>query len=390
MPGMPGNAGNYPKAAPSAMPALPPGQPGYHNHASNFFYDAVPSSSAAPSPRTGQEIIRAAKLRVLERHYEETLNQMIQLEKDALTASPEERAKMEASAQAMRAFLSKLETELLPLAEPPKETLGAPGIPGGSGSSDDKPAATATPEAAPHPAINKLERAQNNFLGLFFIAQKADELVSGGQFDKALELYHQVESALLTLQKEDPKYQPEIVAWRLKRTRESMNRLEAQKPATPGTTPPPRSALDPTSSAGQAENESTPKGPRNRVLAVNSKWGFAVVSLSAKEGAAVNRILVVNRGGRSIGRLKIASVKADLSTADIVPNTFANGFSVQPGDDVTFVDEEKTKVEAGSGAIEPPALPSFPDGGAPALSERLDRLNPGRVRVAEKLERVGM
>lgn len=157
LPGMPGNAGNYP--VPSAVPAPPPGQPGYHNHASNFYYESMPVTSAAPSPRTGQEIIRAAKLRVLERHYEETLNQMIQLEKDALTAPPEERAKMEASAQAMRAFLTKLEADLMPLADRPKNASTSQSPPSATPRMLGIDAAPRTETLAPPPVIDPPKQA---------------------------------------------------------------------------------------------------------------------------------------------------------------------------------------------------------------------------------------
>jgi WD40 repeat protein len=72
-----------------------------------------------PTANRGLEIIRETKLKVLQRHYEETLNETVQLERKALSAPPDERAKMEEQAKAMRAFLSKLETDLQSLADQP-------------------------------------------------------------------------------------------------------------------------------------------------------------------------------------------------------------------------------------------------------------------------------
>jgi multidrug resistance efflux pump len=72
------------------------------------------------SARTGPEIIREAKVKVLRNHYEETLSETIQLEKAALSASPEERSNIDAKAKAHRDFLGKLEADLDALATPPK------------------------------------------------------------------------------------------------------------------------------------------------------------------------------------------------------------------------------------------------------------------------------
>jgi hypothetical protein len=65
-----------------------------------------------PKTSPGQSLIRETKLKVLQKHYESALNETIQLEKAALSAEPEERAKMEAKAKSMRDFLGKLEADL--------------------------------------------------------------------------------------------------------------------------------------------------------------------------------------------------------------------------------------------------------------------------------------
>jgi len=105
------------------------------------------------------------------------------------------------------------------------------------------------------------------------------------------------------------------------------------------------------------KNNIMQKGIRGRVLAVNSGWGFAVVSIGDKQGAAANKTLVVARGGQSIGKLKISNVESNQSIADIVPNTFIRGTYVQPGDDVIYTGDEKVKIDdapAGAGAVIPP------------------------------------
>jgi len=98
------------------------------------------------------------------------------------------------------------------------------------------------------------------------------------------------------------------------------------------------------------------KNIRGRVLAVNSGWGFAVVSIGDKQGAAANKTLVVARGGQAIGKLKISNIENNQSIADIVPNSFAHGSYVQPGDDVIYMGDEKVKFDAepGAGTVVPP------------------------------------
>jgi hypothetical protein len=90
------------------------------------FTAALDAGNQHARPRTGQDIIREAKLKVLQKHYEETLSETIRLERTALSAEPEERAKMEATAKAMRDFLAKLEADLGALAPPPAKTSAAP------------------------------------------------------------------------------------------------------------------------------------------------------------------------------------------------------------------------------------------------------------------------
>lgn len=101
------------------------------------------------------------------------------------------------------------------------------------------------------------------------------------------------------------------------------------------------------------------KGVRGRVLAVNTGWGFAVISIGDKQGAAANKVLIVTRGGQAIGKVKITNVEATQSVADILPGSFARNTYVQPGDEVIFTGEDKVNVEAGNSNS--PALPTQPN-----------------------------
>jgi hypothetical protein len=103
------------------------------------------------------------------------------------------------------------------------------------------------------------------------------------------------------------------------------------------------------------------KSTRGRVLAVNAGWGFCVISIGDKQGAAANKTLVVVRGGRAIGKVKITNVEATQSIADILPGTFARNTYVQPGDEVIYTGDEKVTAEEdapGGANSTNPALPT--------------------------------
>ena len=100
------------------------------------------------------------------------------------------------------------------------------------------------------------------------------------------------------------------------------------------------------------------KGTRGRVMAVNPGWGFAVLSIGDKQGAAANKILIVGRDGQAIGKVKITSVEASQSIADIIPGSFVKGAYLQPGDEVIFTGEDKVKTDVVAGDATLPELPT--------------------------------
>jgi hypothetical protein len=77
-------------------------------------------------------------------------------------------------------------------------------------------------------------------------------------------------------------------------------------------------------------------GIQGRILAVNSGWNFAVLSVGDKQGVMVNQTLLVVRGNQPLARLRITSVEPSTSIADVLPGTVVKGTSVQPGDTVIF------------------------------------------------------
>ena len=78
------------------------------------------------------------------------------------------------------------------------------------------------------------------------------------------------------------------------------------------------------------------KGVRGSVLAVNAGWGFCVLSIGDRQGAAANKIMIVARGGQAIGKVKIINVEHSQSVADIIASSFTRGMYVEPGDEVIF------------------------------------------------------
>jgi len=76
-----------------------------------------------------------------------------------------------------------------------------------------------------------------------------------------------------------------------------------------------------------------PPGLTGKILAVDPKWDFVVLDVGEKEGALENGELLVNRSGRLVAKLKIRSVQADRSIANILPGPWKKG-DVMEGDQV--------------------------------------------------------
>ena len=69
---------------------------------------------------------------------------------------------------------------------------------------------------------------------------------------------------------------------------------------------------------GDGEKVELPAGLKGKVLAVNPKYDFVVIDIGANQGALERGELLVNRGGRLVAKLKITSVQADRSIANVV------------------------------------------------------------------------
>ena len=110
------------------------------------------------------------------------------------------------------------------------------------------------------------------------------------------------------------------------------------------------------------------KGLTGQVLAVNSGWGFCVLSIGDRQGAAANKVMIVVREGKAIGKVRIINVEASQSVADIIPSSFTRGNYVRPGDDVIYTGEDKVREEPADAAAGKTPAPSTPPS-APALPQ---------------------
>ncbi|MGE9268851.1 MAG: hypothetical protein ACQKBY_12215 [Verrucomicrobiales bacterium] len=70
------------------------------------------------------------------------------------------------------------------------------------------------------------------------------------------------------------------------------------------------------------------------VTAVNNDWGFVVVGAGANSGLTGNSKLLVQRGGRLIGKLSISKLENNQTIAEVVPDSLAVGARIQNGDRV--------------------------------------------------------
>jgi len=78
------------------------------------------------------------------------------------------------------------------------------------------------------------------------------------------------------------------------------------------------------------------KGLQGQILAVNPAWNFVVLSLGDRQGVSPNAEMLVRRGGKMIGRIRITSVEKSNSIADVVSGSVPSGIKIRPGDTVIY------------------------------------------------------
>ncbi|MGO8699444.1 MAG: hypothetical protein ACLQVY_17195 [Limisphaerales bacterium] len=77
-----------------------------------------------------------------------------------------------------------------------------------------------------------------------------------------------------------------------------------------------------------------PAGLHGKILAVDPKYDFVVLDIGDEQGAKERGEMLINRGGRLIGKVKISSVQKDRCVANILPD-WKNG-DVMEGDEVLY------------------------------------------------------
>lgn len=85
-----------------------------------------PMGRWSPVVPRAEEIIRDAKLKVLQHHYETAFAEFMEIEKALVTASSEERETLAAKAKALRGFADRLEDEIRKLGDNELPTTTAP------------------------------------------------------------------------------------------------------------------------------------------------------------------------------------------------------------------------------------------------------------------------
>jgi len=84
------------------------------------------------------------------------------------------------------------------------------------------------------------------------------------------------------------------------------------------------------------------KGLRGRILSVNPGWNFTVIDIGEKQGATLGAELIVLRDEQPIGKIKISSVEANQSIADLLVSSMTTGKKVEAGDTVVYSASDNT------------------------------------------------
>jgi DNA-binding protein H-NS len=77
-----------------------------------------------------------------------------------------------------------------------------------------------------------------------------------------------------------------------------------------------------------------PRGLKGQVLVVDPRWEFVVLDVGEKQGVLKDGIMLVHRNSKLVGKVKITSVLADRSIANVMPGWKAD--DVKEGDQVLF------------------------------------------------------
>lgn len=94
----------------------------------------------------------------------------------------------------------------------------------------------------------------------------------------------------------------------------------------------------------ESENEANRSGKSyfsaTRISSVFPTWGFVTLPIGNSAGVVTGSTLDVTRNGEVVAKLRVRSVEANRSSADVIPDSVAEGVTVRAGD----------RVEPGSGS----------------------------------------
>ncbi len=77
-------------------------------------------------------------------------------------------------------------------------------------------------------------------------------------------------------------------------------------------------------------------GLKGSVIAVDPKWEFVVLNVGSQQGALEGGLLMVRRGDKLVGKVKIVSVESNRSVANVLPAWKQGDVAVAAGDQVLY------------------------------------------------------
>jgi len=77
-------------------------------------------------------------------------------------------------------------------------------------------------------------------------------------------------------------------------------------------------------------------GLKGSVIAVDPKWEFVILNVGSQQGALEGGLLMVRRGDKLVGKVKIVSVESNRSVANVLPAWKQGDVAVAAGDQVLY------------------------------------------------------
>ncbi len=87
---------------------------------------------------------------------------------------------------------------------------------------------------------------------------------------------------------------------------------------------------------GDIKTVPLPVGLKGHVIAVDPKYDFVVIDIGAAKGILEDGEMLINRNGKLIGKIRIASKSENQSIANLLPEWKVQGMEVMEGDQVIY------------------------------------------------------